>query len=106
MRKKSEEPRGWRTARTVYLRRYFRGIQRAQPARWQFGRSVVLVARWADVNANTNAFKLAVPSLSLSLSLSFFLFLFFSLFLSPRPSVSLRLPVYLCWLQSTRDRNR
>lgn len=70
--------------RTVYLRRYFRGIQLAQPARWQFGRSAVLVARRPDVNAN--AFKLAAlsfrlsarasrisppPSLSLSLSLPF-----------------------------------
>lgn len=55
---------GWCRADAVYLRRYFRGIQR-EPARgsrrWQFGRSVVLVGRRSDVNANTNAFKLADP---------------------------------------------
>lgn len=70
--------------RTVYLRRYFRGIQLAQPARWQFGRSAVLVARRPDVNANTNAFKLAALSFRLSARASR---------ISPPPSLSLSLSV-------------
>lgn len=65
--RKNARNQGGGAQRTVYLRRYFRGIQRAQPARWQFGRLVVLVARWADVNANTNAFKLAALASSSSL---------------------------------------